>query len=79
MDRVTDFLDSLSFPFLAILAVLMAMAPWPAGPEPHLLEKSRMLLAGQLTRPLDIFDLFIHGLPSILLLAKAIYLGSKRE
>ena len=77
MEHVAEFLDSLSFPFLGILALLMALAPWPAGPEPHLIEKTRMLWAGQLTRPLDIFDLFIHSLPSVLLLAKAVFLWSE--
>jgi len=43
MQRLAESLDSLSFPFLIILALLMAMAPWPAGPEPHLIEKTRML------------------------------------
>jgi len=32
-----------------------------------------------LTRPIDIFDLFLHGLPSVLLLAKAVYVRLKRQ
>ena len=53
---------------LAILAVILGLSPFV--PEPHLFEKIRMLLQGTLTRPLDIFDLFMHGTPILLLLIK---------
>jgi hypothetical protein len=33
----------------------------------HLWEKLKMLFAGALTRPIDIFDLFLHGAPVVLL------------
>ncbi|MGM0559032.1 MAG: hypothetical protein ACQEVA_21790, partial [Myxococcota bacterium] len=66
-------------PFLAVLAVLMGMAPWPAGDEPHLMQKIRMLLDGTLTRPLDIFDLFAHGLPLVLLVVKTVRVVLKDE
>jgi membrane protein required for beta-lactamase induction len=33
----------------------------------HLWEKLQMLFAGALTRPIDIFDLFLHGAPVVLL------------
>lgn len=52
----------------AIIAIMLAMAPFK--PEPHLIEKLRMLGAGELTRPLDIFDLFLHGTPLALFLVK---------
>jgi hypothetical protein len=39
----------------------------PVLPEPHLIEKLRLLKLGQLTRPLDIFDLLLHGVPALLL------------
>jgi hypothetical protein len=38
---------------------------------PHVLEKLGMLTRGQLVRPIDWFDLFLHGAPWALLLAKA--------
>ena len=47
---------------------MLALAPF--FPEPHLLEKLRMLGSGELTRPIDIFDLFLHGTPLTLLLIK---------
>ena len=54
---------------LAIAAVFMALAPF--APEPHLLQKTRMLIHGELVKPIDIFDLFWH---SFLLLLLAIRL-----
>lgn len=50
---------------LAIIAIFMMLAPFK--PEPHLLEKSRMLLNGELSRPIDIFDLFWHSFLIVLL------------
>jgi hypothetical protein len=41
-------------------------------PEPHLVEKMRMLAAGTLTEPLDIFDMFWHLLPATLLAVKVV-------
>ena len=39
-------------------------------PEPHLVEKAKMLAAGTLTRPIDIFDVFWHMLFPTLLVIK---------
>lgn len=53
------------------LYVLVAIAAWlavaPISPEPHLVEKLRMLSQGTLTRPLDIFDLLFHITPLVVL------------
>jgi len=65
-----SFLDRIPYLMLIVLAVLMAMAPF--GAEPHLIEKLRMLFEGTLTKPIDIFDLFFHSLPEILLVLKLI-------
>jgi hypothetical protein len=62
------FLDSIPLPLLTVAAIFMALAPFV--PQPHLLEKLKMLAAGRLVRPLDIFDLFFHLVPLLLLLAK---------
>ena len=61
-------LKSLPYPLLAVVALFAALAPF--SPQPHLVEKVRLLLAGGLHRPIDIFDLFFHLLPAALLLAK---------
>jgi hypothetical protein len=55
----------LSYKILVPLALLLGFAPFV--PEPHLMEKSRMLMAGTLTKPLDIFDLVWHAWPLVLL------------
>jgi hypothetical protein len=50
---------------LVVLCLTLGLAPFV--PEPHVWEKLKMLAAGELTRPLDIFDLLMHGLPFVLL------------
>ena len=57
-------------PLLPLLVGALLLGAAPFVPEPHLVEKSRMLLAGALTRPLDIFDLLFHALLPLLLLLK---------
>lgn len=53
------------------LGLLVAVAVWlgvaPIVPEPHLIEKLRMLSQGTLDKPLDIFDLLLHTVPLVLL------------
>ena len=61
-------LDQLPYLPLILLAVVMLMAPF--RPMPHVLEKLIMLKNGGLTRPLDIFDLFFHLAPTLVLLLK---------
>lgn len=67
-----DQLAELSWWLLVPLAIGAGLAPWPAGPEPHLVEKLRWLAAGELTRPLDIFDLVFHATPALLAVAKGV-------
>lgn len=62
------FIDEIPFALLIVMAILMLGAPFV--PEPHLIEKLRMLGAGSLREPIDIFDLFWHLLPAILLIIK---------
>jgi hypothetical protein len=56
------------------LYVLIAMATWmaiaPITPEPHLIEKLRMLSQGTLVKPLDMFDLCLHTAPLVLLVVR---------
>lgn len=61
-------LDKISYPVLIAIAVFMLLAPFK--PMPHVVEKLIMLKNGTLTRPIDIFDLFYHLIPIILLLLK---------
>lgn len=63
-----QWLDRIPLTLLLPLAAVLALAPF--SPEPHLLEKLRMLFSGTLVRPIDIFDLFLHGTPLLLVLLK---------
>jgi hypothetical protein len=70
------WLDSIPYIYIAPLAILLALVPF--SPEPHLWEKLKMLFAGTLVRPIDIFDLFLHGTPLLLLVLKML-LGSRQS
>ena len=63
-----NWLDRIPLLLLAALAIYMAIAP--IQPEPHLVEKIRMLSQGTLSRPIDIFDLLMHATPLVLLVLK---------
>ena len=62
------WLDNIPLALLLPVAVLLALAPF--APEPHLWEKLKMLFEGTLVRPIDIFDLLLHGAPLVLLALK---------
>ena len=66
--RTLRWLDKIPLPLLLLAAIGLGVAP--VFPEPHLLEKIRMLGAGTLSRPIDIFDLLLHGTPIVLLAVK---------
>ena len=63
------FLEKIPYTILIFITVLMLLAPF--RPMPHVVEKLIMLKNGTLNRPIDIFDLFYHLIPLILLLLKA--------
>ena len=62
------WLDKIPLAMLLAVAVFLALAPF--SPEPHLWEKLKMLFEGTLVRPIDIFDLLMHGAPLVLLALK---------
>lgn len=64
-------LDTISWPLLILFGVMLAVAPWPMAPEPHLVEKIRMLTQGTLRKPIDIFDLLLHCAPIAFMILKA--------
>ena len=65
-----SFLDKIPYAILIIIAVIMLLAPFK--PMPHVVEKLIMLKNGVLTKPIDIFDLFYHLIPTILLAIKIV-------
>ena len=62
------WLDRLPYIMLAPLAIFLALVPFT--PEPHLWGKLKMLFTGTLSRPIDIFDLFLHGTLLVILMLK---------
>ena len=65
-------IDRVPLSVLVVMAVLLGIAP--IVPQPHLVEKLSMLFAGTLTRPIDIFDLFFHATPIVLLMIRLLRL-----
>lgn len=55
------------FPLGWLVAIALWLAVAPVVPEPHLWEKLKMFASGTLARPIDIFDLFMHATPLVLL------------
>lgn len=70
------WLDKLSYSLLIPLALFLTFAPFV--PEPHLWQKLKMLTEGALTKPIDIFDLFLHATPLILLILKLVFSKNKQ-
>ena len=70
MTRALVLLDHIPLTTLVIIAALLGLAPFT--PEPHIWEKLKMLADGTLSKPIDIFDLALHGLPWLLLAAKLV-------
>jgi len=66
------WLDKISFPILIVASLTLGLAPFMPEFKPHLLEKLNMLFSGTLAKPIDIFDLFMHGTPWLLFGLKTI-------
>jgi len=65
-----QWLDKIPFTTLLLISLLLGLAPFI--PEPHVWEKLKMLFDGSLAKPIDIFDLVMHGSPWVLLFLKSI-------
>jgi len=62
------FLDEFEYPNLIFLAIVLAILP--IMPEPHLVQKYRMFMAGELKKPIDIIDVLFHSSGLIILTLK---------
>lgn len=72
-----QLIDSTPVYIFAVLALTLGLAPF--FPEPHIIEKLKMLWAGTLTRPIDIFDLVFHATPWLLLILKLARMAMTRS
>ncbi len=66
-------------PWMLVIMACLTIGLAPFVPEPHVVEKLRMLFAGSLHKPVDIFDLCMHGAPWVLLLLKLASLGLSKS
>ena len=57
-------------PMLWLVGIALYLAGAPFVPEPHLVEKWRMLTQGGLNKPIDIFDFFLHNAPIVVLMIR---------
>ena len=67
------FIDQIPLSVLVIIALTLGLAPF--SPQPHVVEKLGMLFSGELSKPIDIFDLLLHGTPWVLLAIKLVRPG----
>lgn len=70
-------IDTIPLPHFIVLSLFLGLAPF--FPEPHLVEKIRMLMDGSLHKPLDMFDLILHGTPWVLLVVKLSLMVSRKR
>ena len=57
-------------PIFTLVLICLTLGLAPFTPEPHVWEKLKMLAVGGLSKPVDVFDLAMHGLPWLLLALK---------
>lgn len=72
-----NWIDRLTLGTVVLIALTLGLAPFL--PEPHVWEKLKMLMDGSLAKPIDIFDLFLHGTPWVLLGIKLVRIGMQRR
>lgn len=65
---VLSAIQGLSWDLVILACLTIGLAPFA---PPHIVEKLEMLFQGKLARPIDWFDLFLHGAPWVVLLLKA--------
>lgn len=68
MIALRRFLDAM--PFWIVIAASLTLGLAPFTPEPHIWEKLKMLFSGAYFRPIDLFDMLMHGAPFVLLALK---------
>lgn len=66
---LTESISALPWAPVVLACLTLGLAPFA---PPHIVEKLGMLFAGKLVKPIDWFDLFFHGVPWIVLIAKAV-------
>lgn len=71
------WLDKVPLITVVLIALTLGLAPFT--PEPHVWEKLKMLFGGTLSKPIDIFDLVLHGTPWVVLILKLVRMVQLRS
>jgi hypothetical protein len=74
---MSRWLASLRWGLVVLACATLGLAPFV--PVPHVLEKLGMLARGQLVRPIDWFDLLMHGSPWAVLIGKTLVTLRRRS
>ena len=69
MQPLIAWIDSLDWGIVIVLCLTLGLAPFS---PPHIVEKLQMLVKGKLVKPIDWFDMFMHGAPWVVLIVKGI-------
>ncbi len=67
---ISNWLATVPWNVVLMACLTLGLAPFT---PPHIVEKLGMLFQGKLVKPIDWFDLFLHGAPWVLLIAKGIF------
>lgn len=67
---MVDLLLRVPVTVLVMACLTLGLAPFT--PEPHVVQKLRMLATGALRAPLDRLDLVLHGTPWVLIVARLV-------
>jgi hypothetical protein len=65
-----ELLDKIPWEIAILLVLSIGLVPYK---PPHIWEKLLMLSQGTLKRPMDWFDLLLHGTPWLILVLKAFF------
>ncbi len=76
MKFLIGILDKIPTQSLVVMAIFLGIAPFR---PPHLVEKFHMLMAGELTKWIDIGDVAFHLAPTGILVLKLIRLNKLRN
>lgn len=69
MNQLILFITKIEWNIIIIICLTLGLAPFT---PPHIFEKISMLIQGTLRKPLDWFDLFLHGTPWVILIIKIV-------
>ena len=69
MQPLVAWVDSLDWGIVIVLCLTLGLAPFS---PPHIVEKLQMLVKGKLVKPIDWFDMLMHGAPWVVLIIKGV-------